>query len=232
MPYDLGGQRGLRLLRRVREHFRTVPIIVLTGVEDSTLELKIYRAGARAFFLKPCFATDLLAEVAFWIGIKEDPDLQFLRLRHEFRELDYKADLPLETTTDRASLAKDVIAMSNSGGGRIVVGVPEVAPGQFELRGLPSAALACLEVTRINNSIEKFVAGAVKVQSRVLTYEGAFYVVIHVPPVSDTIVFSACDNAQAGLFQGRVYHRTDDARSSQVTDSLTAKRMLETKRGR
>jgi predicted HTH transcriptional regulator len=44
----------------------------------------------------------------------------------ETANLDFKETLDLTNSRDRVELAKDVLAMANSGGGHIVVGVEDV----------------------------------------------------------------------------------------------------------
>jgi predicted HTH transcriptional regulator len=145
-------------------------------------------------------------------------------------ELDYKEDILMEDGSGAknalASLAKDVIAMSNSGGGRIIVGVAEKGDGSFEYRGVSDERLGFYEVTKLNEQLKKY-TGTVRVGVRIVSESGRKFVVIRVAPVMDTIVFPACGHQGAALYEGRIYIRRQDARTAELRDSLEAARLVQ-----
>lgn len=158
-----------------------------------------------------------------------DEDLYYLKYGSELRELDYKAELfGVSKESDRtavACLAKDIIAMSNSGGGRIIVGVADVANGEFVYRGVQVDLLPLYEVTKLNERLKKFIA-PITVATRVVSDSDRKYVVIQVRGLPDTIAFARCAHEGAALFEGRIYVRNMDARTSELRDSLEASRLV------
>jgi len=62
-----------------------------------------------------------------------------LTKRRETSELDFKYTLDISKSSNFATIAKDIFAFSNSGGGHILFGFYEKETGSYELRGLPTS---------------------------------------------------------------------------------------------
>jgi CheY-like chemotaxis protein len=224
-----------------------VPVIIISGSlcgdvrfgdEDMAYynerEVKVWRHGADYVAAKPIQIDQLLKSIEWVIkragrydlqGV--DPDIVRLREGAESAALDYKEDLDISRAAVAAGLAKDVIAMSNTAaGGTIIVGVREASPNVFALVGISEARASELEVTKLNDKIRRY-TGGVCVQARRFTHEGKVFVSVAVSPVVDTIVMSMADNQDAGLFQGRIYSRTDDARSAELREPLLVSRLFD-----
>lgn len=83
-------------------------------------------------------------------------ELLALLLRgHESKDLDYKGPCSWHETDKKAccELVKDILAMGNTLGGYIVVGVSEVAHG-FSWNGLSSDEAITFDTTRINRFVQ------------------------------------------------------------------------------
>jgi CheY-like chemotaxis protein len=225
------GPSGIELFAVLRADPKTasIPFVFVSGqiTRDSDLELRLFREGAEGAFGKP-FATErLIACVKRILREPFSPEIDLLLLGLESRDLDYKEDLDLESKVGRASIAKDFIGMANVGGGTIIVGVRESKPGVFKLVGVPDDRLAFFETTRLNDIVRPYIGAAFAVSSHVNSYRTHHFVFIRVPSSGDTLAMPINSHERASLFTGRIYGRTDAARTEEVRDSLEVLRMLD-----
>ena len=66
---------GLGLLEAVREHYPTLPVIMLTGVQDVTTPVRAFRLGAMDYLQKPFQAEELRAAIDNALASREaEPD--------------------------------------------------------------------------------------------------------------------------------------------------------------
>ena len=66
---------GLGLLEAVREHYPTLPVIMLTGVQDVTTPVRAFRLGAIDYLQKPFQAEELRAAIDNALASREaEPD--------------------------------------------------------------------------------------------------------------------------------------------------------------
>ena len=219
---------GIDFIKQVRENPKTgrVPIIMITGSASKDVELEAWRSGVSAFFPKPLGFEEFITSVGRLLSKSVDADLEFLRLGIEGRDLDYKECIDLEKSSARAEFARDVIAFANSGGGRIVVGVAETE-NRFQWIGLNTEELAQYETTRLNDSIRKYVGATATVSSKVIEDQGKLFMIVAVSPATDTIALALQANQQAGLFTGRIYVRSQDGRSAELSDPMELQRMVD-----
>jgi CheY-like chemotaxis protein len=225
------GGDGVEMLAELREDRSTshVPIIIVSGVlEDTLLERPWFlQWGIDAAFQKPLHVDHFFRAVSRVLGRGErDAKVRLLRIERETRDLDYKERLDTSNKLGRARLAKDVIAMSNGGGGTILVGIAEPEPGQFARVGIPAQEIPNYETTRLNNAIKKFVGQSVSVAVEFLVEEGLRFALIRVPPARDVPALALSDYQDADLFEGRIYSRTDSAECVQLTDAAEIRRLL------
>ena len=84
----------------------------------------------------------------------------------ETREFDYKAPASWDESDKKActALVKDILALANAAGGRIVVGVHETNHG-FDFSGLKPAQAGTWETTRLNNFVNIYADPAVNLQT-------------------------------------------------------------------
>lgn len=222
------GGTGLDLLLDVRASsgFSNTLFVVISGNFTDELELALYRSGADAVFRKPFELQELLGRLSRLLRTRIDPVERLIVLGFESSSLDYKEDFDISERAARASIAKDVIAMANSGGGSIVIGVAEPRPGMFEPRGLPPRRADQLEATKVNDALRRFIGAAFSVSVSQRSLHGKTFVVITVPSVTGGLLLAGCDNPEASLYMGRIYARTDAARSEEVRDNETLSRIL------
>lgn len=77
---------------------------------------------------------------------------QAVMRKRESKTLDFKATIDLESTRDWGEVVKDMVAMANSGGGVIVVGVDD----RGLLSGADVSALAQLDPAKITDKVSKY----------------------------------------------------------------------------
>jgi len=120
----------------------------------------------------------------------QDPDdrlLLALRQNDETRDVDYKAAMSWNEK-DKATccgIVKDVLAMANSGGGLIILGVDQQQDGSFQPSGVPDRILPTWETTQVNNFVQKYADPPINTRLRRFTDGGATFVAIDVPPFPD-----------------------------------------------
>jgi CheY-like chemotaxis protein len=223
------GGLGEDFLRIIREQAIApgARCVVLTGQTDDQLELRCWRLGIAEYIRKPVAPARLLTVVDALVGGNVDPDARMIELGAEGADLDYKEALDLETSIGRASFARDVLAMANGGGGTIIVGVAEGAPGEFAAVGVPDEQLARYETTRLNDSVRKYLGSGVGMSSRFVRRRGKAFVFVSVNDVVDTLALALTYHERAPLYTGRIYLRGEDARSAEVTDPLEIRRLID-----
>jgi hypothetical protein len=108
----------------------------------------------------------------------------------ETNAVDFKETLDLSHTRDRVELAKDVLAMANSGGGDMVVGVED---GTLRRVGISEEVFVSLrDAKSVNDKLKRYCGGYVKVlvaQHQVTNQERqkVRMVLIHVPAASHKV---------------------------------------------
>lgn len=210
------------------ESTRRTPIVALTSFPGTLNEEGLsYERYCDARLTKPFETADLVTRVDRLLRLRRDPDVALLTLGVESADLDYKETLDLQTRDGRASVAKDVIAMANSGGGKLVVGIREDRPGIFVQAGLSEAHLEALEPSRLNRALQDFLDPPLSVGSRTVRDKGKAFCIIDVPPAGESIVLARRENDRANLRQGRVYARTSAVESAEVRTSAELRSIIE-----
>ncbi|MDQ3309776.1 MAG: putative DNA binding domain-containing protein [Gemmatimonadota bacterium] len=223
-PEDLG------FVAAIRDDPATqfTPLVALTAVASEPADqLSLYDNGADAALLKPIKTEALLGRVDRLLRLRRDPDLALVHLGVETKDLDYKESVGLDCRDGRAALAKDVIAMANSGGGRIIVGIRESAPGVFTPLGIPEDDLAAFEPSRLNRALRDYLDPPVSVGVKQVRDGGRVFAILEVPPGAEMVILAGKENDRAGLRRGRVYVRTSSVESAEVRDSSELRALLE-----
>jgi CheY-like chemotaxis protein len=221
-------QSGIEFIKRVRAdpELRNIQIVVITGSSSKEIELEAWRSGANDFFAKPIGAEQIILIAEKARGQTNPMDISLLTFGVESRDLDYKEQIDLDSNTSRAELARDVIAMANAGGGRLIVGIAE-RDNTFLPVGVPASDLPRYETTKLNDCLRKYVSSTVQVRSRVVRHKGLGFAFIEVDPALDTIALAATLNEKAGLYPGRIYVRTHDGRTSELSDPLELRKLID-----
>jgi|GEM_PF-2220673 len=217
---------GDKLLEAIKSNPATerIPVAVISGGITDQHELDLYRSGAAFVLRKPFQSAQFFQLTRRILKLPDDHIRDLIRFGNESRDLDYKREFDISDAKARASIAKDVIAMSNSGGGNIVIGIEETESG-FKRTGLTPEQAQPLEATKINDALQTY-TGSLAVTVSKVEFEGKIFVVISIPSTA-SIVFPRKENADARLFLGRIYIRSNAARSEEVRDSSEAARLVE-----
>lgn len=150
-----------------------------------------------------------------------------LRRGVESKELDYKGPCAWEKDDKKArcELVKDILAMANTKGGFIVIGVNETPTG-FSFDGLTEEQCKSFETTRLNDFVQKYADPPIN--TRVIKHEsgGRHFVIIEVPRFPDTP--HICQTSFEGvLASGRVYVRTDNNASAPIENASDMRAIIE-----
>jgi len=220
------GGNGFDFLESLRVDPQTSRIPVIAVSAMSTLELDLYRVGFNGVLVKPFMLEKLIEAVNRVLHVNADPDTAVICAGVENPVLDYKESLDLSTREGRATLAKDVIAMANYGGGTMVIGVAEKMPGKFVPVGLTPEQVNALEVTRVNRALGEYIDPIVHVSVKRARLGTREFVILRVPGATDTLLLAVRQNDVAGLYPGRIYTRNNACESAEIRDSSELRSLL------
>jgi hypothetical protein len=119
-----------------------------------------------------------------------------ISLNREQNTLDYKQEYDLSSTHHKVELACDVVAMANSEGGYIVIGVAEPSDSchSFSPCGLNQDQLHHLDQTEIYQQVSRYISAPVEIQLQIHSlpeYDGKVFALLHVKQSRELpIVFS------------------------------------------
>jgi len=213
---------GTDLIKEIRldPKLQYIPIIVVTAFGNV-----VPYEHVQGILGKPYHMGGFIHHINLVLHENKNPDIALLKMGTETQTLDYKEDLDLSTKVGRASLAKDVIAMANNGGGILVIGVTERTPGEFEPVGLSEQRLNLFETSLINKAIRGFISPPVAITSRRVNMRSKTFIFIEVP-TSDYLAMAARQNEEANLYLGRIYSRTHAAESAELHDSADVQKIV------
>ena len=150
-----------------------------------------------------------------------------LRRGFESKDLDYKGPCAWEQDDKklRCEIVKDIVALANTKGGFIVVGVSETPTG-FSFDGLTEEQCKSFETTRLNDFVQKYADPPIN--ARVIKHEseGRNFVIIEVPRFPDTPHICQ-SNFDGVLARGRVYVRTDNNASAPIENASDMRAIVE-----
>src|ERR1700687_6091646 len=116
------------------------------------------------------------------------PELTAILLRgHESKDFDYKAAIAWNEG-DKAgccAIVKDILAMANTQGGFIVIGVSEPPTG-FSFDGVTSDQAKSFDTTRLNRFLQIYADPPLNTRLRKVNHDGKVFIIIEVPAFSDT----------------------------------------------
>jgi CheY-like chemotaxis protein len=226
--YHPGGD-GFEFLTRLRSEPKTafIPVIAISGNARDSQQLEYYKHGFDAVVPKPFQTEELIIAITRLLRLRVDPAVQLVHLGIETQSHDYKETVDLVSKSGRASLAKDVMAMANWGGGTIVVGVAEPEPGEFVAQGVPSSMLGSLETSRLNRAVNEFLDPPIPITVRRVRDGNQIFVLLSVPAAMDSLVLVKRQNDDAGIYPGRIYSRSAAAESAEVKTSSELRELLD-----
>jgi len=115
--------------------------------------------------------------------MEQDQTLIDLIVRgYESPEVDYKGPMSWNEKDKNKSceIVKDILAMANSKGGFLIIGVSE-KNGTFEPEGLNDDQVKSFESTRLANFVQRYADPPINVTMQVVENEGKRFVIIQIP---------------------------------------------------
>jgi len=129
---------------------------------------------------------------------------------------DYKAATVWDEKDKKAccEFVKDILAMANTQGGFIAVGVSEQSGG-FTFDGLTDTQADSFETSRLNRFLQNYTEPPINTLLRKIAHDGKSFVLIEVPPFPSTP--HICQKEYPGtLTAPTLYVRTDNNESAPV----------------
>jgi hypothetical protein len=145
----------------------------------------------------------------------------------ESKDLDYKAPIEWCSTDKKAccELTKDVMAMANTQGGCIVIGVSELDHG-FSLDGLSDGQARSFESSAVCRFVQNYVDPPINVRVQKVSHKGLLFVVLEVPRFIDTP--HICQKDYPDVLRAReLYVRTDNNESAPIKSSADFRLLIE-----
>lgn len=163
--------------------------------------------------------------------LTEQDVTELLAQRTENKNLDLKQFLnwALATAAEKATLVKDVLAMTNTpNGGKIVFGVRD---RDFEPLGLTEIEFTSFDPTRFSDFVNRYADPPIECGVHKLSIRGLRIVVIVVSEFNDVPVICKADlndvNNRQILKRGATYIRTERAASEMITTSECMRDVLD-----
>jgi hypothetical protein len=142
-----------------------------------------------------------MAETALYDPVVVEPELtaskveELLSRGRESAKLDYKRQLDPSDTAVKVALVKDVLAMSNTAGGYLVVGVSD----QGKREGLTRKAAERIDEAVIRAQVAGYTTGPIRIfVNNDVESNGLRFAIITILPVSETIIVAESDGNRPG----------------------------------
>jgi hypothetical protein len=145
----------------------------------------------------------------------------------ESKTLDYKGPMQWDSNDKKTccGLVKDVIAMANTEGGHIVIGVTELQQG-FELAGMTPEQAKSFESTSVCQFIQSYVDPPMNVRVQKVSHKQRVFVVLEIPRFADTPHICQRDYPEV-LRDRQLYVRADNNESAPIRSSADFRRLIE-----
>lgn len=137
----------------------------------------------------------------------------------ESKDFDYKARMDWDKSEkkDRCELVKDILAMANTLGGNLVIGVSETSNG-WSFDGMSEAEVKTFDSTKINRFVQNYSDPPINCIVHKLEYDGKSFAIIQIPQFPDTP--HICQKDFPGVLADRgLYMRTDNNESALLRTS-------------
>ncbi|HEY7035157.1 MAG TPA: ATP-binding protein [Thermomicrobiales bacterium] len=154
--------------------------------------------------------------------------LATLLSRGEAKDIDFKGPMGWNPKADQAGccgLVKDILAMANTMGGHLVIGVGETASGLDPI-GVNAAELAGWDTTKLNQFVNRYADPPINATLLKRQHAGNTFVVIEVPVFPD--MPHVCKVDFPGVLRAAtIYVRTDNNESAAVGSAHHMNAMLD-----
>ena len=139
-----------------------------------------------------------------------------LRRGFESKELDYKRACAWSENDKKAccELVKDILAIANTKGGFIVVGVEETPTG-YNWNGLSEQQCKSFETSRLNQFVQNYADPPINTHVIKHVSQASTFVIIEIPRFPDTPHVCQKDFPSV-LAAGSLYVRTDNHESAPI----------------
>jgi hypothetical protein len=148
----------------------------------------------------------------------------------EAKDLDHKGPLMwLEDNTEACcDIVKDILAMANTLGGHLVIGVAERKPDRtLDYVGLNAEQLGSFDSTKINAFVKKYADPPINTTIAKPEVDGKTYVVIRIPQFPE-VPHICYRNFPKVLTCPTLYVRTDNNASAPLDNSTDLRRLIDT----
>jgi hypothetical protein len=163
------------------------------------------------------------------ISFADDP-CRIVQRNHEDRNNDYKAAMAWDEKSPACiELVKDVLALANSGGGHLIIGVGETSTG-FDFTGLTGDQPGTWDLTRLSNKVNAYADPAVRLTVQTATCDGRPFVLIRVMPFDSIPHICIKEYTKDGkriLSTGTFYVRTHGGETVPVQDAASMRSLVE-----
>ncbi len=146
---------------------------------------------------------------------------------YESRTVDYKQHMIWDESNKKqcCELVKDILALANTDGGWIVIGVSETKSG-FSHDGVTQTESLSFEVTRVNQFVNNYAEPPINTVIHKPTLGDKQYIVIEIPQFSESV--HICQKDYPGVLQtSAIYVRTANNQSAQITKSSDVRSIIE-----
>jgi hypothetical protein len=153
--------------------------------------------------------------------------IAILQRGHEAKDLDYKAAAAWGEKDKNAccALVKDILAMANTLGGFIAIGVSETPTG-LSFDGVTVEQADSFDTSRVNRFLQKYADPSINALLRKINHDGKTFILIEVPPFSNTPHICRRDLPNV-LSTPTLYVRTDNNESAPVASPADFQAVIE-----
>ena len=179
---------------------------------------------------RPKIMTDFLREAEDGreeANVGSDQLKDILLRGYETKDLDYKSATVWDENNKKAccELVKDILAMANTLGGYIVIGVSETPTG-FVWDGVTDKQALSFDTSRLNRFLQNYADPPINATLRKKNHDGKTFIIIGVPRFSDTP--HICQKEYPGVLTApTLYVRTDNNETAPIRSSGDFRSMVE-----
>lgn len=160
--------------------------------------------------------------------MSKSQDLENLILHpYESKEIDFKGPSAWNGNDKKAccEIVKDILAMANTKGGFIVIGVEDTKSG-FNPKGLTSEQIASFQSEEINRFVQRYAEPPINTTLSKIDYDGKSFVIVSIPQFSS--IPHICKTDFPGvLTKPTLYVRTDNNESAPISTTSDFHALIE-----
>jgi len=153
--------------------------------------------------------------------------INIIKQGYESKDLDYKGPFAWNEADKKTccDVVRDILAMANTLGGYIVIGVSEVPTG-YQWDGLSTEQADTFDTTRLNRFLQNYADPPINALLKKIPHDGKVFVVIEIPRFTDTPHLCQRDYPDV-LKSPALYVRTDNNETALVRSSADFRAVVE-----